>query len=111
MKRSLWIGILVLVLGGYAGFQQYSSWSLSKPQDKTVTQSEQGGTRGSGGGGQGRDVEALLPLLSGYLGHAKVSYTTHYLHLTPTLRQLGSERFAQMALPRLDHGGTLGDNE
>ena len=54
MKRSLWIGILVLVLGGYAGFQQYSSWSLSKPQDKTVTQSEQGGTRGSGGGGQGR---------------------------------------------------------
>jgi multidrug efflux system membrane fusion protein len=54
MKRSLWIGILVLVLGGYAGFQQYSSWSLSKPQDNTVTQSEQGGTRGSGGGGQDR---------------------------------------------------------
>ena len=54
MKRSLWIGILVLVLGGYAGFQQYSSWSLSKPQEKTVTQSEQGGTQGSGGGGQAR---------------------------------------------------------
>jgi membrane fusion protein, multidrug efflux system len=54
MKRSLWIGILVLVLGGYAGVQQYSSWSLSKPQDKTVTQNEQGGTRGSSGGGQGR---------------------------------------------------------
>ena len=54
MKRSLWIGILVLVLGGYAGFQQYSSWSLSKPQDKTVTQSVEGGGRGSAGGGQGR---------------------------------------------------------
>ncbi|OGR99864.1 MAG: hypothetical protein A2V88_13865 [Elusimicrobia bacterium RBG_16_66_12] len=60
---------------------------------------------------QGSDVEALLPLLSGYLGHAKVSYTMHYLHLTPTLRQLGSERFAQMALPRLDHGSTRGDDE
>jgi multidrug efflux system membrane fusion protein len=59
MKRSLWIGILVLVLGGYAGFQQYSSWSLSKPQEKSVAQSEQAGGRGSGGrgqsaGGQGR---------------------------------------------------------
>jgi site-specific recombinase XerD len=60
---------------------------------------------------QRRDVEALLPLLSGYLGHAKVSYTTHYLHLTPILRQLASERFAQMALPRLDHSGTLDDDE
>ena len=55
MKRFLWFGILVLVLGGYAGFQQYSSWSLSKPQDKSVAQSEEGGGgRGSGGRGQGR---------------------------------------------------------
>ena len=59
MKRSLWIGILVLVLGGYAGFQQYSSWSLSKPQDKADTRSEQDGGGASGGaqnraGGQGR---------------------------------------------------------
>ena len=59
---------------------------------------------------QGRDVEALLPLLSGYLGHSKVSYTMHYLHLTPTLRQLSSERFAQLVLPRLDHRGS-GDND
>ena len=28
MRRSLWIVILVLVLGGFAGFQQYKSWSL-----------------------------------------------------------------------------------
>jgi membrane fusion protein, multidrug efflux system len=58
MKRSLWIGILVLVLGGYAGFQQYSSWSLSKPQDKTEASVDQGSGRGSGAaqsrGGQGR---------------------------------------------------------
>ncbi|MGH7926689.1 MAG: efflux RND transporter periplasmic adaptor subunit, partial [Candidatus Binatia bacterium] len=52
MKRSLWIGVLALVLGGYAGFQQYSSWSLSKPQDKSNTQNEGGGR--SGGRGQGR---------------------------------------------------------
>jgi len=57
------------------------------------------------------DVEHLLPLLSGYLGHVKVSYTKHYLHLTPTLRQLASQRFAELALPRLDHCGTLADDE
>ncbi len=54
MKRSLWIGVLVLVLGGYAGFQQYSSWSLSKPQNKPGTQSEEAGARTSGGRAQGR---------------------------------------------------------
>jgi multidrug efflux system membrane fusion protein len=54
MKRSLWIGILVLVLGGYAGFQQYSSWSLNKPQDKSIAQSEEDGGRSSGGRGQSR---------------------------------------------------------
>ena len=60
---------------------------------------------------EGRDVERLLPLLSGYLGHVKVSYTKHYLHLTPTLRQLASQRFAQSVLFRLDHNGTLTDDE
>jgi multidrug efflux system membrane fusion protein len=53
MKRSLWIVILVLVLGGYAGFQQYSSWSLNKPQDKPSAQTEEAGARGTGGRGQG----------------------------------------------------------
>ena len=57
------------------------------------------------------DVEHLLPLLSGYLGHVKVSYTKHYLHLTPTLRKLACQRFAELALPRLDHCGTLSDDE
>ncbi|HEY7554996.1 MAG TPA: efflux RND transporter periplasmic adaptor subunit [Candidatus Binatia bacterium] len=65
MKRSLWIGILVLVLGGYAGFQQYSSWSLSKPQDKSVGQIEEGDGRGAGGRGRGagRSREAIPVLV------------------------------------------------
>lgn len=54
--------------------------------------------------GQGGDVDHLLPLLSGYLGHVKVSYTATYLHLTPTLRQLAGERLGDTVLPRLDHG-------
>jgi integrase/recombinase XerD len=60
---------------------------------------------------EGHDVEHLLPLLSGYLGHVKVSYTKHYLHLTPTLRQLGSERFAERVLPRLDRSAALTHDE
>src|SRR5512145_2992908 len=65
MKRSLWIGILVLVLGGYAGFQQYSSWSLSKPQDKSVGQIEEGDGRGAAGRGRGagRSREAIPVLV------------------------------------------------
>jgi site-specific recombinase XerD len=60
---------------------------------------------------QGCDVERLLPLLSGYMGHAHVTYTKHYLHLTPTLRQLASKRFADKVLPRLDHGHTLSEDD
>jgi membrane fusion protein, multidrug efflux system len=67
MKRSLWIGILVLVLGGYAGFQQYTSWSLSKPQDKSVSPIEEGdGREGAGRGrgrGAGRSREAIPVLV------------------------------------------------
>jgi multidrug efflux system membrane fusion protein len=40
MRRSLWIVILVLVLGGFAGIQQYKSWSLNKPQAKSESGSE-----------------------------------------------------------------------
>jgi len=60
MRRSVWIGILVIVLGGFAGMQQYSSWSLSKPQGNTTTKPEdsadnRAGNRGGGrSGGQGR---------------------------------------------------------
>jgi integrase/recombinase XerD len=60
---------------------------------------------------QRRDVEQLLPLLSGYMGHAHVTYTKHYLHLTPTLRQLASKRFADEVLPRLDRGHTATEHD
>ncbi len=59
---------------------------------------------------QGRNVEHLLPLLSAYMGHVHVSYTTHYLHLTPVLMQLANERFAQFA-SRLDHSDGSTDGE
>lgn len=54
---------------------------------------------------RGRNVEAMLPLLSAYLGHAKVTYTAVYLHLTPALGRMSSERFGRMALPLLDRSG------
>src|SRR5262249_1151228 len=54
MKRSVWIVILVVVLAGFAGIQQYSSWSLNKP--KGEGQSEEA-TDGQGGGRrQGRSA-------------------------------------------------------
>jgi len=58
---------------------------------------------------QRRDVERLLPLLSSYMGHAHVNYTKHYLHLSPLLSQLASERFGAMFLPLLDGYGTHDD--
>ena len=60
---------------------------------------------------QGRDVERLLPLLSGYMGHVRLSYTKRYLHLTPTLRLLASQRFAELVLPQLDRRPMFTDDE
>lgn len=57
------------------------------------------------------DVDHLLPLLSAYMGHVKVTYTAHYLHLTPLLMQLASKRFGALALSRLDHHGCLTDDD
>jgi integrase len=42
---------------------------------------------------QGLDVQAKLPYLATYLGHANVASTHYYLKLTPELRQAASERF------------------
>jgi multidrug efflux system membrane fusion protein len=52
MKRSLWVAALVVVLGGFLGFQQYSSWSLSKPQEKSPGKPD--GAAAGGGQVQGR---------------------------------------------------------
>src|SRR5689334_9338343 len=50
MRRWFWV-ILILVVGGFAGIQQYSSWSLSKPQ--TGSQSKEDDAAAPVGG-QGR---------------------------------------------------------
>jgi membrane fusion protein, multidrug efflux system len=60
MKRSLWVVAFLIVVIGFAGFQQYQSWSLNKPQSSAQTTSEGGGSgdsgqaRSTGGQAQGR---------------------------------------------------------
>lgn len=49
---------------------------------------------------EGVDVEAKLPWLTTYLGHAKVSSTQRYLTILPEIRMLASERFRS-------YGGSL----
>ncbi len=56
MKRSLWILAFVIVVGGFAGFQQYQSWSLNKkPQNDAQATPEPaaGAAQKRAGGGQG----------------------------------------------------------
>src|SRR4030095_5829649 len=68
MRRSLWIVILVLVLGGFAGIQQYKSWSLNKPQAKSESSSvgpSEGRSvdqtqQGRSGGGRSREAVPVL---------------------------------------------------
>lgn len=66
MKRSFWIIGFLIVVGGFAGFQQYQSWSLNKPQgdsagapqanSETGASSGRGQGRSGGGQGQGRNA-------------------------------------------------------
>ena len=42
---------------------------------------------------KGADVQRLLPVLSTYLGHAKLVHTQVYLSMTPELLQQASLRF------------------
>ena len=46
---------------------------------------------------QGADVQRLLPVLSTYLGHAKLADTQVYLSMTPELLQRASLRFERFA--------------
>jgi multidrug efflux system membrane fusion protein len=69
MRRSVWIVILVLVLGGFAGIQQYSSWSLNKPQTKSGNRVQgapegRSGDRAPGRSGGGRSREAVPVLVA-----------------------------------------------
>jgi|RhiMetdeSRZDD1v2_1073273.scaffolds.fasta_scaffold21697_6 membrane fusion protein, multidrug efflux system len=60
MKRSHWIIAFLIVVGGFAGFQQFQSWSLNKPNEGSAVKSEEGSERGgqgnrpAGSQGQGR---------------------------------------------------------
>ena len=46
---------------------------------------------------EGVDIHARLPWLSAYMGHVNVLGTEVYLHATPELLQIASERFAERA--------------
>ena len=67
MKRSLLILAFLVVVGGFAGFQQYQSWSLNKPQNNQQSMSDrdaasgQGRAAGAGAqrGGRSRGGEAI----------------------------------------------------
>jgi integrase/recombinase XerD len=52
---------------------------------------------------QGADVQRLLPQLSVYLGHAKLSGTQVYLSMTPELLQEANIRFARYAEQESHH--------
>jgi multidrug efflux system membrane fusion protein len=64
MKRSLWLVAFLVVIGAFAGFQQYQSWSHNKPKDASTAKTAEGSARGAGGGagqrqGGGRAREAV----------------------------------------------------
>jgi multidrug efflux system membrane fusion protein len=66
MKRYVGAAILVIVLGGFAGIQQYTSWSLSKPQNPaTPAPDDSGGARRAQGrsGGRGGGSREAVPVL------------------------------------------------
>jgi len=57
MKRTLWIVAFLAVVGGFAGFQQYQSWSLNRKPQADPTAKPQGaesGERGAAGRAGGR---------------------------------------------------------
>jgi multidrug efflux system membrane fusion protein len=62
MRRSLWILLLVLLLGGFAGIQQYTSWSLNSPRSGKSEQTSAGRSndRASGRGGRSREAVPVL---------------------------------------------------
>src|SRR5215471_3313464 len=54
MRRSFWVIGLLIVLGGFAGIQQYSSWSLNKPQAGSQRKTDDPATPQGTAGGQAR---------------------------------------------------------
>jgi multidrug efflux system membrane fusion protein len=65
MKRSLWILAFLLVVGGFAGFQQYQSWSHNNPKPDGVAQPGEANMRPAGPAqrsspGRGREAVPVL---------------------------------------------------
>lgn len=58
MKRTLLLVTLLVVIGAFAGFQQYSSWSLNRSQNNPEVKPQEGAAQASRGqsrpGNQGR---------------------------------------------------------
>jgi len=52
---------------------------------------------------EGCDVQRLLPVLSVYLGHAKMASTSTYLTMTPMLLEEAGRRFEQYAFKEVVH--------
>jgi multidrug efflux system membrane fusion protein len=75
MKRTLLLVILLVVVGAFAGFQQYSSWSLNRSQNNPEVKAQEGVARssssqsrannqGRGGAGGARSREAVPVLVA-----------------------------------------------
>ena len=75
MKRTLLLVILLVVVGAFAGFQQYSSWSLNRSQNSPEVKAQEGVARssssqsrannqGRGGAGGARSREAVPVLVA-----------------------------------------------
>lgn len=64
MKRTLWIVAFLAVVGGFAGFQQYQSWSLNKKPQGGSERGEGRSAAGAGGGGRGQGREAVPVLVA-----------------------------------------------
>ncbi|MEW6335675.1 MAG: efflux RND transporter periplasmic adaptor subunit [Thermodesulfobacteriota bacterium] len=63
MKRFLLILVLLAVIGGFAGFQHFSPWSLNKPQGKPEGKAEQDTKGRPGGQGRGGGSREAIPVL------------------------------------------------
>ena len=75
MKRTLLLVTLLVVVGAFAGFQQYSSWSLNRSQNNPKIKQQEGaaqssssqsraGNQGRGGVGGARSREAVPVLVA-----------------------------------------------
>jgi multidrug efflux system membrane fusion protein len=75
MKRTLLLVTLLVVVGAFAGFQQYSSWSLNRSQNNPKIKQQEGeaqssssqsraGNQGRGGAGGARSREAVPVLVA-----------------------------------------------